>query len=110
MLVGAVLGAAVELGPSDDRAVEFAGEELEPPGERGDFLLAVFGAGGGRHELDVVDEHGGEGAAAGDGAGVGGDVGGGDGGPVVDGELEGGDVGAVPGDVLPVEAGELCAR
>ena len=39
LLVGALLGAAVQLADRDHRNLEFLGQKLDLPGEFGDFLL-----------------------------------------------------------------------
>ena len=40
LLVGALLGATVELADRDDRDLELLGQQLERPGELRDLLLA----------------------------------------------------------------------
>ena len=56
LLVGALLGASVELGQRDDGDFELLGQQLERAGHLGDFLLPVLHPLGRGHQLQVVDD------------------------------------------------------
>ncbi len=56
LLVGALLGAAVELAHGDHRDLELLGEQLEGPRELEDLPLAALGLLVAAHELEVVDD------------------------------------------------------
>ena len=55
-LVGALLGATVELGERDDRDLELLGEQLDLPGELRDLELAGLDLLARGHQLEVVDD------------------------------------------------------
>src|ERR1035437_245812 len=56
LLFGTRLDFAVELGDSEHRHVELAGELLERARDVGDLLLAVVGPPVAHHELQIVDD------------------------------------------------------
>ena len=56
LLVGALLGATVELRDRDDRHLELLGEQLERTGELRDLLLAGLDPLARAHQLEVVDD------------------------------------------------------
>ena len=56
LLVGALLGPAVELAHRDDRDLELLGQQLQRARQLGDLLLAVLGLLVAAHQLQVVDD------------------------------------------------------
>ena len=49
-------GSTGKLGQRNDRNVQFLGHNFQVPGDIADFLHAAFGALGGLHQLQIVDD------------------------------------------------------